>query len=109
MHRSHQINGALMHIKQIFDDFKQSKLKTTLLIKELHLNCLIYLPNALKSCYSEIDRSQKFLMFEHILNLTIDLVHLATHRDLYMCLLTFNSRKFIIEIIEQFSGQVLVS
>jgi hypothetical protein len=45
-------------------------------------------------------------MFENILNLTLDLVHLATHRDLFMCLLTFNSRKFLIEIINQFSAQI---
>ncbi len=109
-HRSHQINGALMHIKQIFEDFKQSKLKNIYLIKELHLNCLIYLPNALKSCYSDqIDQHQKNLMLEHILNLTMDLVHLATQRDLLMCLLTFNSRKFLIEISLQFSSQILES
>lgn len=34
-----------MHIKQIFEDFKSSKLKNPYLIKELHLNCLMYLPN----------------------------------------------------------------
>jgi hypothetical protein len=45
-------------------------------------------------------------MFENILNLTLDLVHLATHRDLFMCLLTFNSRKFLIEIINQFAVQI---
>lgn len=45
VHRKHQINGALMHIKNIFDEFKQSKSKNIYLIKELHLNCLIYLPN----------------------------------------------------------------
>jgi hypothetical protein len=45
IHRTHQINGALMHIKQIFEDFKSSKLKNQHLIKELHLNCLMYLPN----------------------------------------------------------------
>ena len=110
IHRSHQINGALMHIKQIFEDFKQSKLKNIYLIKELHLNCLIYLPNALKSCYSDqIDQNQKNLMLEQILNLTMDLVHLATQRDLLMCLLTFNSRKFLIEISLQFSNQILES
>ena len=49
LQRSHQINGALMHIKQLFDDFRQSKLKNTLLIKELHLNCLIYLPGVTQS------------------------------------------------------------
>ncbi len=47
-------------------------------------------------------------LFEHLLILTIDLVHLATHRDLFMCLLAFNSRKFLIEIIEQFSAQIKV-
>ena len=109
IHRSHQINGALMHIKQIFEDFKQAKLKNVYLIKELHLNCLIYLPNALKSCYAECDLAQKNLMLEHILNLTMDLVHLATQRDLIMCLLTFNSRKFLIEISVQFATQTLDS
>ncbi len=44
-------------------------------------------------------------MFEHILNLSIDLVHLATHRELFMVLLTFKSRRFFIEIINQFSIQ----
>jgi hypothetical protein len=45
-------------------------------------------------------------MFENILNLTLELVNLATHRDLFMCLLTFNSRKFLIEIINQFAVQI---
>ncbi|CAF0862230.1 unnamed protein product [Brachionus calyciflorus] len=105
VHRKHQINGALMHIKQIFDDFKQSKLRNSYLIKELHINCLIYLPNALKSCYSSDSKEQQLLMLENILNLTIDLVNLASHKDLFMCLLTYKSRKFLIEIVNQFSTQ----
>ena len=88
-HRLNQLNGALMHIRQFFDDFKLSKMKNTFLVKELHLNCLVYLPAALKSYCNE----QQFVLFENILNLTLDLVTLATHRDLFMCLLTFNSRK----------------
>ena len=51
-HKIHQMNGALMHIKQIFDDFKQSKLKNTYLVKELHLKCLISLPNVYKKANS---------------------------------------------------------
>lgn len=96
-----------MHIKQLFDDFKQSKLKNSYLIKELHLNCLMYLPNALKSCCSDCPKDQQLIMFEQILNLTIDLVHLASHKDLFMCLLTYKSRKFLIEIVNQFSTQIL--
>jgi len=88
-HRLSQLNGALMHIRQFFDDFRSSKMKNTFLVKELHLNCLVYLPAALKSCCSE----SQSILFENILNLTLDLVTLATHRDLFMCLLTFNSRK----------------
>lgn len=108
LHRSHQINGALMHIKQLFDEFRHTKIKNTFLIKELHLNCLIYLPNTLKSCCSSemIRKNEQLIIFEHILILTIDLVHLATHRDLFMCLLTFNSRKFLIEIIDNFSAHI---
>lgn len=52
-------------------------------------------------------KHHKQLVFENILNLSIDLVILATNRDLFMCLLTFNSRKFLIEIINQFSAQIL--
>ena len=63
---------------------------------------------ALKSCSAERVKSQQQVMFEHILNLTIDLVHLATHRDLFMCLTTYNSRKFLIEIVNQFPVQILV-
>lgn len=89
-HRLNQLNGALVHIRHFFDDFKrESKMKNTFLVKELHLNCLVYLPLALKSCCNE----QNHVLFENILNLTLDLVTLATHRDLFMCLLTFNSRK----------------
>ena len=96
-----------MLIKQLFDNFRHTKLKNTFLVKELHLNCLIYLPSALNSCSNDTMRpSDQLIIFEHILILTIDLVHLATHRDLFMCLLTFNSRKFLIEIIEQFSVQI---
>lgn len=106
--RQQQVNGALLHIRQLFDDFKQSKLKSTFLIKEIHLNCLVYLPIALKSCSNEPTQQQQqnLILFENILSLTLDLVQLATHRDLFMCLLTFNSRKFLIEIIEQISSQI---
>jgi hypothetical protein len=45
LHKSSQINGALMHIRQLFEDFKQSKIKNTAIIKELHLNTLMYLPS----------------------------------------------------------------
>ena len=45
-------------------------------------------------------------MFEHIISLTLELVTLAAHRDLFMCLLTLNSRKFLIEIVEQFAEQL---
>lgn len=62
---------------------------------------------ALKSCSSEKEKSQREVMFENILNLTIELVHLANHRDLFMCLLTLNSRKFLIEIVNCFSRQNL--
>ncbi len=103
-HRLQQINGALIHVKQLFEDFKQSKTKNTFLIKELHLNCLVYLPTALKSCGS--GELQQSVLFENILSLTLELVHLATHRELFMCLLTHNSRKFLIEIIDQFSSQI---
>ena len=108
IHRAHQINGGLMHIKKLFDDFRHTKLKNTVLIKELHLNCLIYLPIALESCCSinTIRKAEQLIIFEHILILTIDLVHLATHRDLFMCLLTFKSRKFLIDIVDQFSVQI---
>lgn len=108
IHRAHQINGGLMHIKKLFDDFRHTKLKNTVLIKELHLNCLIYLPIALESCCTSdsIRKAEQLIIFEHILILTIDLVHLATHRDLFMCLLTFNSRKFLIDIVDQFSVQI---
>ena len=68
---------------------------------------LYKIKKALKSYSTEINQSQKFIMFEHILNLTTELVNLATHRDLFMCLLTFNSRKFLIEIVEQFSDKIL--
>ena len=56
-----------------------------------------------------IKKSKQLIIFEHILVLTIDLVYLATHRDLFMCLLTFNSRKFLIEIIDQFAAQIQVN
>ncbi len=61
---------------------------------------------ALKSYSTELMSQHKPKMFEHILNLTLELVTLATHRDLFMCLLTLNSRKFLIEIVEQFSEQI---
>jgi hypothetical protein len=52
-----------------------------------------------------MEKHQRLIMYEHILNLTIDIVNLAS-RDLLMCLLTFNSRKFFIEIVNQFSTQI---
>jgi hypothetical protein len=55
-----------------------------------------------------IEQSQQLSIYEHILNLTIDLVNLATTRDLFMCLLTANSRRFLIKIVELFSEHVQV-
>ena len=34
-----------MHIKQIFEEYKQSKFKNTAIIKELHYKTLLNLPN----------------------------------------------------------------
>lgn len=95
-----------MHIKQLFEDFKQSKLKNTVIIKELHLNTLMYLPVLLKTCSKESQQSQSYL-FEQILSLTLHLVHLAS-RDIFMCLLTLNSRKFLIEILDECSLKIHV-
>jgi hypothetical protein len=110
LHHLNQINGALMHIKKLFDDFKQSqKHKTSDLVKQLHLNCFIYLPDALRSCTRDVQKLEhveqfkRFIIYENILNLSIDLIHLATHRDFFMCMFTFNSRKFFIEIISHFA------